>query len=89
MARIDYGTEAIVGGGGQTESVDSLFERGLMYSVGRDVEQDLVEAHKYFNLAAVGGKREARQYCAELAVEMSKADVARAQRLAREWLTAH
>ena len=36
---------------------DALFHLGLMYCVGRDVELDLVEAHKWFNLAAHARQR--------------------------------
>jgi TPR repeat protein len=50
---------------------------------------DLVEAHKWFNIAAMRGHAEAMRYRAELSREMSKAEVARAQRLAREWLALH
>lgn len=66
---------------------DALLELGLIYSTGRDVTVDLVEAHKWFNLAAIRGNDEAKHYRAELSREMSKGDVARAQKRAREWLT--
>lgn len=89
MARIELASEFIVDGAVDGNNADALFELGLMYSVGRDVEQDLVQAHKWFNLACVRGKREAKEYRTELAQEMSKADVATAQRLAREWLKMH
>jgi len=57
-----------------------------MYCVGRDVELDLVEAHKWFNLAAMRGNEDARRYRFEISREMSKVEVSRAQRLAREWI---
>ena len=82
-------TDDMIEGAGAGESGEALFELGLMYSVGRDVEQDLVQAHKWFNLAAVRGNQDAKQYRTELAQEMSKSDVAAAQRLAREWLQVH
>ncbi len=65
---------------------DALFELGLMYCAGRDVELDLVRAHKWFNLAAMRGNDEAKRYRMEIAHEMSKAQIAEAQRQAREWL---
>jgi hypothetical protein len=68
---------------------DALFELGLMYGAGRDVEIDLVSAHKWFNLAAMRGNDEAKRYRLEISSEMTKADIARAQKLAREWLTHH
>ena len=60
-----------------------------MYCVGRDVELDLVEAHKWFNLAAMRGNEEARRYRFEISREMSKVEISRAQRRAREWIARH
>ncbi len=73
----------------QSGAPDALFELGLLYSTGRDVEADLVSAHKWFNLAAMRGNKAALEYRKELANEMSQFDVAEAQRRAREWLTKH
>jgi hypothetical protein len=50
---------------------------------------DLVAAHKWFNLAAHQGNREAIDARREITAEMSAADIAAAQRLAREYLAAH
>jgi TPR repeat protein len=60
-----------------------------MHSTGRDVALDLVTAHKWFNLAALRGNEEAKRYRMEIAREMSKAEIAEAQRRAREWLSCH
>ena len=65
---------------------EAFLELGLQYSTGRGVEPDLVAAHKWFNLAALQGSAEARRYRSEIAREMSRAEIARAQREAREWL---
>ncbi|MCG8561532.1 MAG: hypothetical protein MI824_17165 [Hyphomicrobiales bacterium] len=73
----------------QTGASDALFELGLMYCTGRDMEPDLVTAHKWFNLAALKGNTAARDYRVELAREMSEAQIAAAQKSAREWLAAH
>lgn len=73
----------------QLGAADALFDLGLMYSTGREVEQDLVTAHKWFNLAALKGNSAARDYRAEIAREMSSLDIAEAQRKAREWLSAN
>ena len=43
----------------------------------------------WFNLAAAQGNEDALENCDNLAMEMSSADVARAQRMAREWLEQH
>jgi TPR repeat protein len=50
---------------------------------------DLVSAHKWFNLAAMRGKSEAIRYRREVAAEMSEAEIAAAQRAARDWLARH
>jgi hypothetical protein len=65
---------------------DMLFELGLMYSVGRDVPVDLVSAHKWFNLAAMRGNNEAIRLRQEIACQMADAEIATAQRAARDWL---
>ena len=56
-----------------------------MYSTGNGVAEDYVLAHKWFNLAAVLGDAEAREYRIQIAGDMSQAEIAEAQRLAREW----
>ncbi len=61
----------------------------MMYCIGRDVDQDLVSAHKWFNLAAMRGSEEARQYRLEISQEMTADQIAEAQREARNWLAMH
>ncbi len=68
---------------------EHFFDLGVLYATGRDVEQDLVAAHKWFNLAAVNGYREAAYHRQQIAGEMSAKDIAVAQRAAREWLRLH
>jgi TPR repeat protein len=68
---------------------DMFFELGMMYSTGRSVPADLVSAHKWFNLAAMRGNREAIRLRLEIAGEMSETEIAAAQRAARDWLKAH
>ena len=70
----------------RAHDANALFVLGTRYSTGRDVKHDLIAAHKWFNLAAMMGHEEARIIRAELAAEMSTADVAEAQRQARAWL---
>ncbi|MCA0425234.1 MAG: sel1 repeat family protein [Proteobacteria bacterium] len=67
----------------------SFYELGMMYSTGHGREYDLVAAHCWFNIAASRGDREAAIRRAELASEMSAADISIAQRAAREWLKLH
>ena len=84
MARMDMVCVENAELAAQTGAADALFELGLMYSTGRDVEPDLVTAHKWFNLAALRGNKAALEYRKELAFEMSQFDVAEAQKSARE-----
>jgi uncharacterized protein len=65
---------------------DMLFELGMMSSVGRDMPIDLVAAHKWFNLAAMKGNADAIRLRCEIANQMSDAEIAAAQRAARDWL---
>lgn len=59
---------------------------GMMYATGASVPADYVSAHKWFNLAAMRGCREAIRLRRELAELMSAAEVSAAQRAARDWL---
>ncbi len=70
-------------------SGENLFELGIIYSTGREVAADLVAAHKWFNLAAMRGNDDAKRYRFEISREMSKPQISRAQRLAREWIAKH
>ena len=73
----------------QTGAPDALFELGMLYATGRDVDLDLVIAHKWFNLAAARGNASARTHRTELAQEMTRDQISEAQKQAREWLHAH
>lgn len=74
---------------GVAENGETLFQLGLMYATGRDVDPDFVEAHKWFNLAAMRGSEEAVEHRRELSSQMTKDDIVHAQRQAREWLGMH
>jgi TPR repeat protein len=88
MARFEI-LEADVGVMGANAQADILFELGMMYATGRDCEPDVVAAHKWFNIAAIKGSVRAAELRAELSASMSKADIVRALREAREWMTMH
>ena len=88
MARFEM-LDAGFGGIGTAAQADVLFELGMMYATGRDCDADLVSAHKWFNIAAIKGSDRAAELRAELAATMSKQDIARALREAREWMTMH
>ena len=68
-------------------NVDALFDLGVVYSTGRGgMAVDLVEAHKWFNLAALSGCTRGQQCRAEISLEMTAREIAEAQRQARAWL---
>ena len=72
-----------------TATAEDMLDLGMRYCIGRDVSQNYVVAHKWFNLAALKGSESAKQYRCEISREMSATDVADAQRQARDWLTLH
>ena len=79
-------------GQARTTSLDlpgDPFERAIYLSAGRAGQVDLIEAHKWFNIAASRGDRNAALHRDELASEMSRQQVAAALRAAREWITHH
>ena len=68
--------------------VEALYDLGVTYSTGcGGIPVDLVEAHKWFNLAALSGDTRAQMCRAEIAVEMTAREIAEAQRQARAWLS--
>ncbi len=67
----------------------AYYELGIVYSSGSGgVEVDLIEAHKWFNLAALAGNERGQQCRAEIAEDMTAREIAEAQRQARAWLGA-
>jgi hypothetical protein len=66
---------------------NALFDLGVIYSTGTGgVPVDLIEAHKWFNLAAVSGLQPAQAARAEISEDMSAREIAEAQRQARAWM---
>jgi TPR repeat protein len=68
---------------------DILLQLGVMYATGKDCEVDRVAAHKWLNIAAIRGSERAARLRSRLAARMTKAEIARALREAREWMTLH
>jgi uncharacterized protein len=58
---------------------------GMMYQVGRGVLQDFVQAHMWYNLSAAQGEPRSADARDALAKQMTFAQIAEAQQLAREW----
>ena len=68
-------------------NTNAYYDLGIAYSSGaQGVDIDLIEAHKWFNLAAIGGNTRAQECRAEIADEMSARDIIAAQKAARAWL---
>jgi TPR repeat protein len=66
------------------------YNLGLAYARGDGLEQDLVKAHLYFNLAAarlndLRGRAAAAKNRDRMAAEISPEQLAQAQKQAREW----
>jgi uncharacterized protein len=69
--------------------ISAYYDLGVAYSTGsHGAECDLIEAHKWFNLAAVHGHDEAAMCRADISEEMTAREVAEAQRRARAWIAA-
>jgi len=69
--------------------IAACVDLGILYSTGdAEIAIDLVEAHKWFNLAALKGNEDAQQWRADVAEDMTARQVAEAQRQARAWLQA-
>ena len=67
---------------------EAYYQLGLAYSSGSGgVDVDLIEAHKWFNLAALSGNVRGQECRAEIAWDMSAREIAEAQRQARAWLS--
>jgi TPR repeat protein len=58
---------------------------GVLCDKGHGVPQDYVQAHKWYNLAAANGNKDAATLRDELAILMTPAQIYEAQKLAREW----
>ena len=62
---------------------------GVMYDEGWGVQQDYVHAHMWLSLAVEHGYETAKEGRDEVAAKMTPAQIAEAQRLAREWVQSH
>ncbi len=63
---------------------DAQYNLGVMYRKGHGVPQDKVYAHIWYNIAATSGNKKAIKNRDILAEEMTPAQIAKAQDLARE-----
>ena len=68
-------------------NIDALYALGVAFSTGsHGTVCDMIEAHKWFNIAASKGHEEASWCRADISDEMTAREIAEAQRRAREWL---
>jgi TPR repeat protein len=99
-AQVNLGTLYLRGEGAPQSSQMALFwftqaakqedalafaKLGLMYAQGRGVLQDFVQAYMWYNLSAAHGESRSAEARDALAKQMTPAQIAEAQRLAREW----
>ena len=70
----------------EPSDANECFALGMVCSAGAGIEIDLVQAHKWFNIAAVRGHADAARLRREIAEQMSEIEIATAQRAARDWL---
>ena len=70
-----------------TGDANACYDLGIVYSSGAEgIDIDLIEAHKWFNLAAMSGSERAMEARAEIAEDMSAREIISAQKAARDWL---
>jgi TPR repeat protein len=74
---------------GVGRDIDALYQLGMRHAADTSASADRIEAHKWFNIAAMHGNQTAARLRREIAEEMSTAEIAAAQRAAREWITLH
>jgi TPR repeat protein len=78
-ARLWYEKAAVQG------EAKAQFYLGIQSAFGEGGPLDLVQAHMWYSLAAGNGNAHAPGYRDDLARQMTPAQIAEAQRLAREW----
>lgn len=66
-------------------NADAQYNLGVLYDNGLGVPQDKVRAYMWFNLSAAQGREGAAAFRDLVARLMTPAQIAEAQRLAREW----
>jgi uncharacterized protein len=64
---------------------EAQYNLGVMYANGEGVAQDYAAAHMWFNLAAASRNKNAVKARDIVAAQLTPAQIAEAQKLAREW----
>lgn len=88
MARFEMAEMNNIMAGGDAPA-DILCDIGLMYATGRNCDLDMVTAHKWLNIAAIKGSERAAALRSELSHSLTKTELAKALKLARQWMTMH
>jgi TPR repeat protein len=65
---------------------EAQYNLGVMYTNGEGVPEDYVESYMWWNLAAAQGIEQAKGNKEILSKQMTKEQIAEAQKLSREWL---
>ncbi|MES2987837.1 MAG: SEL1-like repeat protein [Pseudomonadota bacterium] len=66
---------------------NACYDLGVVYSSGAEgMNIDLIEAHKWFNLAAMSGDERAKDCRAEISEDMTAREIIEAQKAARAWM---
>ena len=65
------------------------YNLGWMYAYGKGVTRNYVQAHKWWDILWASGDKEGRMNRDSLEKQMTPAQIAEAQRLAREWMEEH
>jgi len=67
---------------------NACYDLGIVYSSGAEgIDIDMIEAHKWFNIAAMSGDERAKDCRAEISEDMSAREIIAAQKSARAWLS--
>ncbi len=64
---------------------EAQYNLGVLYGNGYGVPQDFVQAYKWYKLAATYGEKRGAEARDALAKQMTPAQIAEGQQLAREW----
>ena len=73
----------------EQEHASAQYNLGFMYANGDGVPKDLLFAYMWFNLSAAQGNETAQSNNEIIEQQMTREQIAEAQRLSREWIEAH
>lgn len=73
----------------EPKDAEDCFALGMSFSSGAGMAVDLVQAHKWFNIAALRGHPDGAELRREIAAQMTDSEIGNAQRAARDWLKTH